>query len=455
MKITTCYTVPIKNQLEFSEDGEVSLRKAVDDKLMKACASLCLEALKFCVEVFLREWNYLSSFKVTPKKGVVSRKRVADMLVHSGRECVAKYPEFDRRFPYMPAYTRRAIVADALGMVSSYKSNHKNWEAQNVAERGAEPTLGLPDRYELTFYEQERDVCSLDKGIIGLKLFDGSRWMWFCFSVSPSDAKYISAMKKHRKMLSPVVEKVRGRYQIRFSFEEDRQLVQDENPLAYIILAVDLGINAPASWSVMSSDGTVHAKGVIHLRCEEDRLNHLINRKRMYQQAGKKPKAIYRLVKNANRRLSIGTCRELMLVAVKYNVDCIVFEHLDRKGRIKGKRYRERIHLWRANDVQERMELQTHRFGMRISRVCAWGTSKLAFDGSGEVLRGDDAGLPSYSVCRFQNGKIYNCDLSASQNIGARYFLRCLQKLKECPELPKVPQRTLATLRETVRKMAA
>jgi hypothetical protein len=56
------------------------------------------------------------------------------------------------------------------------------------------------------------------------------------------------------------------------------------------------------------------------------------------------------------------------------------------------------------------------------------GTSKLAYDGSGTVLRGKDAGFNTYELCKFSNGKIYNCDLSASYNIGARYFIRELEK---------------------------
>ena len=50
----------------------------------------------------------------------------------------------------------------------SYKSNHENWEQTLPAERGAEPTLGLPSRYELTFYDQERKMSSLADGQIGL-----------------------------------------------------------------------------------------------------------------------------------------------------------------------------------------------------------------------------------------------------------------------------------------------
>ena len=50
------------------------------------------------------------------------------------------------------------------------------------------------------------------------------------------------------------------------------------------------------------------------------------------------------------------------------------------------------------------------------------------FDGSGEVIRGSKANLNTYELCKFSNGKIYNCDLSASYNIASRYFIREIQK---------------------------
>ena len=181
----------------------------------------------------------------------------------------------------------------------------------------------------------------------------------------------------------------------------------------------------------------------------------MINRKRMYQQAGKKSHCVYRWIRETNRQLSIQTTKSLMDVAVLYSVDCIVFEHLDSKWKIRGRRYRERIHLWRKNDVQHRVELQAHRMGMRLSRVCAWGTSKYAFDGSGVVDRHSiyhyehGRKVYNYSLCTFQNGKIYNCDLSAAQNIGARFFLREYQLLG-AEGLPATPQRTLCTLRTLV-----
>jgi hypothetical protein len=59
--------------------------------------------------------------------------------------------------------------------------------------------------------------------------------------------------------------------------------------------------------------------------------------------------------------------------------------------------------------------------GIRVSHVNAWNTSSLAYDGTGKVERGVNH---NYSICRFTTGKVYNCDLNASYNIGARYFIR-------------------------------
>ena len=84
--------------------------------------------------------------------------------------------------------------------------------------------------------------------------------------------------------------------------------------------------------------------------------------------------------------------------------------------------------MWKKQSVQKITEHRAHLIGMRISRVCAWNTSRLACDGSGAVQRDTD----NRSLCTFSNGKRYHCDLSASYNIGARYFIREL--LKPVPE---------------------
>ena len=103
----------------------------------------------------------------------------------------------------------------------------------------------------------------------------------------------------------------------------------------------------------------------------------------------------------------------------------IVFEHLEMQGKISGKK-KQKLHLWRKQDIQKRCGHKAHRKGMRISRD-----------------------PQNHSLCTFQTGKRYHCDLSASYNIGARYFIREL--LKPLPEterslleakVPSVKRRT-------------
>ena len=113
--------------------------------------------------------------------------------------------------------------------------------------------------------------------------------------------------------------------------------------------------------------------------------------------------------------------------AQEMGADVIVFEHLGIHGRIHGSK-KQRLALWRKQDIQEVCTRQAHRAGIHISRICAWNTSALAFDGSGKVERDGK----NHSLCRFTGGKQYNCDLSASYNIGARYLIR--ETIKPLPE---------------------
>ena len=125
----------------------------------------------------------------------------------------------------------------------------------------------------------------------------------------------------------------------------------------------------------------------------------------------------------------------------------------------KMKKEKQKLQMWRKRDIQKRCGQQAHRKGIRISRICAWNTSRLAFDGSGKI----DRDIQDHRLCTFQNGKRYNCDLSASYNIGARYFIR--EILKPLPEterslleakVPAVKRRTscvYADLRELISEM--
>ena len=110
---------------------------------------------------------------------------------------------------------------------------------------------------------------------------------------------------------------------------------------------------------------------------------------------------------------------KLVAFAKENGCSTIVLEYLDTKGK-KNKlgKMKQKISLWRHRDINKKVERFAHRDGMHYSRVCAINTSKLAFDGSGFVFRGHKvSNTTPYDICKFQNDKIYNCDLNASYNI--------------------------------------
>ena len=116
--IMTCYTVGIRCQLDAVENKktgrlDISGSHKVDDRLMQQTAGCCLGALKTCVSVILSEWE---SLQARPKK---EWRHAVDELIHTTSLNTAAYPGFDRDFPGMPSYTRRMVIADALGMVKS------------------------------------------------------------------------------------------------------------------------------------------------------------------------------------------------------------------------------------------------------------------------------------------------------------------------------------------------
>ena len=199
----------------------------------------------------------------------------------------------------------------------------------------------------------------------------------------------------------------------------------------------------------MLSDGTVIGREFLRLPREKDSLGHKLNKIKKAQQNGahKMPR-LWAKAKGVNLDIAHKTANFIACVAKLYCADVIVFEHLELQGKKRGSK-KQRLHHWKAQAVQQIVSCKAHREGIRVSRVCAWNTSSLAFDGSGKVCRDKE----NYSMCTFASGKRYNCDLSASYNIGARYFIR--EILKSLPargrldmeaKVPACSKRTTCTL---------
>ena len=222
-----------------------------------------------------------------------------------------------------------------------------------------------------------------------------------------------------------------------------------------IICSVDLGINTDAVCTIMRADGTVLGRKFIDHPSEKDRMYRTLGRIRRFQRehGSAQTQGRWAYTKRLNTELGKKIAGAIVRYAEENHADVIVFEYLEMQGKISGKK-KQKLHLWRKRDIQKCCEHQAHRKGMRVSRICAWNTSRLAYDGSGVVTRDWE----NHSLCTFQTGKRYNCDLSASYNIGARYFIRELLKPLPATErslleakVPPVKRRTscvYADLRE-------
>ena len=405
-------------------------------------------AVGYLIRVLDSVWEELDVIK-----NPLEQFNTAEHMVHNTKDNRARF-DFDRLFYKMPSYLRRSAIQSALGSLSSYHTNLEIWEEGRACAAGAGKAVSGEGRPVLAEEPHAMPVFYHDimykEGEAGsdtafLKLYNGHDWGWKEVRLLHTDMEYIRKHWSGKKASAPTLEKRRKKFYLRFSYTEAVSLskVPAEEQTA---CAVDLGINTDAVCTIMQSDGTVLARKFISFPSEKDRLKHVLGRISRFQRehAGSRCPGLWSYAVRLNDELSIMTARAITAFAAEHGADVIIFEHLDMQGRVHGSK-KQRLHMWKKRDVQKRCEHMAHRKGMRISRVCAWNTSRLAYDGSGKVKRDPE----NHSLCRFDKGKQYNCDLSASYNIGARYFIR--ERIKPLPatvrslleaKVPAVKRRT-------------
>ena len=334
----------------------------------------------------------------------------------------------------LDSYLRRSVIIEAIGKVSSYKSNLENWE--NTSEekgkaKGKAPTLTRAGKVYPAMFRDNMYV-RIDDYTAKIKIYIRNTWDWLKVTLRKSDVDYIRRHCAGRKECVPTLQKRGKEWYLDFAFEEKVQL-KEKTVQEQIAVAVDLGVNQACVCSVMAADGTVHGRHFLSLTEEKDRLGHAINRIKKAQQHGaRKMPRLWARAKGINQDITVKTAKFIIEIAERYHADVIVFEHLEVRGKKRGSK-KQKLHHWKCQEVQKIVTDKVHRLGIRISHVCAWGTSSLAYDGSGKVVERDKK---NYSLCTFATGKRYHCDLSSTYNIGARYYIR--EILKSLPETERL-----------------
>lgn len=425
MKIVSSYAVEIKHA----------------NKVFNETLTIYRRAVTFLVKCYELEYNNLNV-----EENSLQRFKLAERLIHNTKNNVAKY-NFDDCFYKMPTYLRRSAINTALGILDSYHSNYDNWLLTNQKTKA--PRLQVKHLTMPTFYNDNMYKEGDEPNTAYLKIFQNNDWVWLKISLKNTDVNYIKKYWNHVKASAPILEKRFGKYYLRFCFEENVKLNQTSIDKQKVC-AVDLGINTDATCCIMNKEGAIIARQFINFSIEKDHLYTVLNRikKQSRRYSPRTTSSLWSYAKRLNDELAYKIANNIVSFAVLHNADVIVFEHLDIKGKKKGSK-KQKLHMWKKNTIQSRAEHQAHRYGMRVSHICAKYTSALAYDGSGEVERNNN----NYSLCLFKTGKQYNCDLNASYNIGARYFIKAILKpLSETKrssleaKVPSMVRRTTCTL---------
>jgi IS605 OrfB family transposase len=407
------------------------------------------EAVDWFIGMMEAEWNAFADCNNNQMAVRVGEK----LCIKTAKNGTPKY-SFSDSFYKFPSYLRRAAIAEAFGLVSSYHSSLDNWNDYPVSERKRRPSV---PKAGFVYPAMYRDNCFVRTGTYTarIKVWTHNTWDWIDITLRKCDVDYILRRCSNRKECVPTLRQRGKVWSLDFSFEERVTLTDSNHIDKQRILSVDLGLNSACVCSVMTSDGTVVGRRFLHLPSEYDHLRHCIGNIKHAQQSGaRRMPGLWAKARGVNDDISVKTARFIVDSAMLYGVDTIVMEALDLNGKKRGSK-KQRLALWRARYVQSMVNVKAHRAGIRVSRVCAWNTSRLAFDGSGRVLRGretEKAGK-NYSLCEFPNGKVYNCDLNASYNIGARYYIREIlrnqserTRLALTAKVPSLAKRSTCTL---------
>ena len=377
-------------------------------------------ALNYVCDVVLKHYDEINELNN------LEGRMYLEHLIHNTKNNIAKY-DFDSIYYKLPCYLLRDIESKAIGHIFSYKSNLDNYkkERYNKISNGKkfkkrEPRLSkcniLPSFYKGNMYK----IISDNK--IALKIYEDNDWKYEEFKLKKNDLKYIN--KINGKRYNPEIKIIGKKIYIKFTFEIEDLKLQDKELNKRIICGVDLGVNNDATISIMNYEGTILGRHFINTN-NKDLMNHLLNKKRKIQRNSGNYKYLRNLhinnkINSINENIVNHTANQIIKICLSYGVDVIVFENLRHKFKRAKRSFRARLHRWRKIAIYNKAYEMAHRNGIRVSTVNPNGTSRYAYDGSGLVERDND----NYSICKFVNGKIYNCDLSASYNIAARYYIR-------------------------------
>lgn len=422
-------------------------------RILKQTREIENAALAYLCDVAMEQWDVLAPLD---QQG---RLTCMEKLVHKTKKNPDPvYSDFDELFRKFPSYLRRAAINGATGAVSSFKTrladydNRKYVAMSNGRKFSEKPPKFSVSTASLSLYNNQ--TFEIRGKTIRIKVFIRNTWDWVKVTLPSRDWKDLRcAFAKAKKVYSPSLVFKYHKFYLAFPLEYGCTGFPNVPIENQTVLAVDLGINHGAVCSVIDARGNIANRMFDPFGKERSALDSCIKAIRHVQRKsgiGQSLSAVYQKLNGIKENYVKQLAHWIVKQAVAHKVYGIVLEHLE-KMKARGRK-KDRIHHWCKSRICEYIKGMAFRYGIRVFKINPKNTSKLAYDGSGEVKRDNN----NFSLCTFASGKRYACDLSASYNIGARYFLRAImnamtseswEQLKaEVPELATRTRWTMSVL---------
>ncbi|MCM0590881.1 MAG: transposase [Gloeotrichia echinulata IR180] len=374
------------------------------------------------------QWINLSDLTASEKVNAVEKMihKTADNPnpKHKYFQSIIKSHPSHRKFP---SYLRRAAIADAIGIVSSFQTRYREWQSGIRARRDAKPPrlTAMCNTYPV-LYKSQQIRYNLNYQTVDIKVWSGTDWVWLS-GIKVKRHGLNRHLTDGNEICSPALVVNKNKCQLSMPVKIEKINREDFD----YVVSVDLGINNAATCAVVGKDGTVKARKFVNPASYIDRRNQ---RRMMIAKKSKQTqnitnskrkkgfcKGLYRKSSHINLEISRQVSSCIVEFAKAHNVKIIVIESLagwKAKAGKKGSLLKQKFHLWCHAKIVEIVTDRWSELGGQVQAINPKYTSAYAFDGSGKVKRDKN----NYSLAKFATGKLYNADLSASYNIGARYW---------------------------------
>jgi len=375
------------------------------EKALESTLEILNSVLKTYIDLTLRHRSFFSERKesVNKKTGEVYLRPLLNSEILTELEKLslptAAHPRTEisikSLFPGLPTVWRRSCINTSTGMCKSYLSNLKNW-ASHSTKKGNPPkppkASNLPTFYSGAY---QLELLDIKNQFVRLKVFDGKKWIWKNYPVRIGRKQLEQLNNPKWSSSSPTLVPKRTKRGIEWYLHIPLVKQVKVKPIKKQIrenpnlttLAVDLGLRHLAVVTVRQAGKIVFVKFFRGSFVEAHRLKHLQKVFRSQQASGKpirgerSNKELWRHIKATNLSVAHNLTREILEIALQFEVKVIVIEYLHKfqpKRREKrSRKLNRKLTYWLKGQIETQLRYKAFAEGILVKSVSPAFTSKI------------------------------------------------------------------------------